>query len=156
MCLVCSVAQAQCVGQITSINKAGNGGILVSAEFSVDGQDLGIDRKTYFPKNIKDLTPAQVKTALENGLKRQCRNLIIQHYKKANAKSVYVESIEAMQSTEFAKLQQYEEQIKAITVTQTDLTIKLDTDGDNYYDQAWTIKPDGTKSVVNITPELMP
>lgn len=158
MLAVCRFASADCKGDILDVVKGINGNTQVNAQFyignNVDGWILegAMDRRTFQPSKLKGLTKAQRLAKFEKYVDVRCDQIILNQYFKINGHP-QIEANNAMSDNILSQISVFIDEVKAIERTKTETKIKVDSDGDNYYDQEWTLKTDGSRSISNITPE---
>lgn len=148
------LAHAQCVGTIQGVEKGSMGQILVLAAFVVDGvPEPVIDKKTLFPEDLKGLTKAEMKDKITAYLDNRCNQIIQNKYKVSNGVDYTGERLSIASAPIFDFLKANEIELQTLSINIAESTVKIDSDGDKLYDQEWSIKTDGSKTVVSITPE---
>lgn len=144
LCLWCWLvpsAYADVIYEVMAVEKY-KGNIAICVHFDIDGNTVSAkyDRNgkkcqmfLYNTPDFAGLTNNQIKTKLAKPIKNKAKSLVLKQFLEVDNDDTISTKLNTLVGT---------------TGTITETTIKVDTDGDGIYDEEWTVKTDGTKSVI--------
>lgn len=141
---------ASCSGKINSFNLGPNNEILANIHFEYNSKSEDMN-KTYFPEDVLNLTDEEFVNKLSDDIADFCSVLIKAEYAQAKQYPEF-EARKKLSNDMLTRINGFIDKINAIAVSKQSDDVLIDSDGDKMYDQRWTIKDDGTKTITSIDP----